>query len=404
MTKRTRSLLAMFGLLGLVASVMATWVHYHLVADPGYSSFCDINAVVSCSQAYLSRYGSIAGVPVALAGAIFFTLVLLLVWAGSRQPIVGDAVVSYVFALSTIGLAAVLYLAYASFFVLREVCPMCVATYVAVIGLFIVSGGASKLSMAALAGRLPRDLRRVVVAPVALIFVAATVAAVLLFPREPEITAAQAAAAPPAPLAANQRAEFERWWELQERVEVPVPRDGAKVLVVKFSDYQCPACKISHYSYAPVLAQYKPEDVKFVLKQYPLNPDCNPTVRGMVHPTACTAAAAGVMARNNGKLEPFTDWLFAHQQDMTPASVRRAVSDIAGVNDFDARLSDATQEVKADAAMGGALKVEWTPTFFVNGRRLPRENLPAAYFQAAIDFELRAAGAPAASPPSSRPR
>jgi uncharacterized membrane protein/protein-disulfide isomerase len=404
MTKRTRNMLAMFGLAGLIASLMATWVHYRLLVDPGYSSFCDINAVVSCSQAYLSRYGSIAGVPVALAGAIFFTLVLLLVWAGSRNPRMADAVVSYVFALSTIGLAAALYLAYASFFVLREVCPMCVATYVAVIGLFIVSGGTSKLSMGALAGRLPRDLRTVVVAPVALIFIAATVAAVLLFPREPQVAASQAATAPPAPLAAEQRAEFERWWAMQQRVDVPVPRDNARVLVVKFSDYQCPACKVSHYAYAPVLAQYKPEDVKYVLKQFPLNPDCNPAVRGMVHAAACTAAAAGAMARNNGKLEPFTDWLFAHQEDMTPASVRRAVNDIAGVSDFDVRLSEAIQEVKADAAAGGTLKVEWTPTFFINGRRLPRENLPAAYFQAAIDIELRAAGTQAAAPNSSSPR
>jgi uncharacterized membrane protein len=54
MTKRTRTLLGLFGLLGLAASVTATWVHYHLLVDPNYSSFCDINAVVSCTQAYLS--------------------------------------------------------------------------------------------------------------------------------------------------------------------------------------------------------------------------------------------------------------------------------------------------------------------------------------------------------------
>jgi len=404
MTKRTRTLLGLFGLLGLAASVTATWVHYHLLVDPNYSSFCDINAVVSCTQAYLSSYGSMAGVPVALLGVIFFTLVLLLLRAGSRNARAGEAVVSYIFALSTIGLAGVLYLAYASFFVIREVCPMCVATYVAVIGLFIVSGGSSTVPIGALLGRVSRDLRGVALAPSTLIFVAATVAAVVLFPRERPVTASQQAAAAPAPLPADQRTEFERWWELQQRVDVPVSRENAKVLIVKFSDYQCPACKISHYAYAPVLAQYKPEDVKFVLKQYPLNPECNPAVRGMVHPTACTAAAAGVMARNTGKLEPFTDWLFGHQQDMTPESVRRAVSNIAGVSDFDAQFPAAIQEVKGDAAAGETLKVEWTPTFFINGRRLPRESLPAAYFQAAIDIELRNAGSLAAAPASTSSR
>src|SRR5919205_4626591 len=108
MTSRTRTLLAIFALLGLVASATATWVHYHLITQPGYSSFCDINATVSCTQAYLSSYGSFAGVPVALAGLIFFALVLLLL-APRRTGRAADTAVSYVFALSTIGLAAVLY-------------------------------------------------------------------------------------------------------------------------------------------------------------------------------------------------------------------------------------------------------------------------------------------------------
>src|SRR3982751_5075672 len=127
MTQRTRTLLPIFALLGLAASATATWVHYHLIVDPGYSSFCDINATVSCTQAYLSSYGSVGGVPVAIGGLIFFTLVLLLLWMPRPARSAVDATASYVFALSTLGLAVVLYLAYASFFVLHEVCPICVA-------------------------------------------------------------------------------------------------------------------------------------------------------------------------------------------------------------------------------------------------------------------------------------
>ena len=78
MTALSRKLIAGFGALGLVASAVATWVHYQLLVNPGYTSFCDINATVSCKQAYLSRYGSVGGVPVAIGGIIFFTLVLLL--------------------------------------------------------------------------------------------------------------------------------------------------------------------------------------------------------------------------------------------------------------------------------------------------------------------------------------
>ena len=48
----------------------AAYVHYHLVFDPRYASFCDINTTVNCSQVYLSRYSTVSGVPVAVYGAM----------------------------------------------------------------------------------------------------------------------------------------------------------------------------------------------------------------------------------------------------------------------------------------------------------------------------------------------
>ena len=50
-----------------------------MLTDPTYTSFCDVSATVSCTQAYLSRYGSFMGVPVAILGVIFFTVVGLMV-------------------------------------------------------------------------------------------------------------------------------------------------------------------------------------------------------------------------------------------------------------------------------------------------------------------------------------
>jgi len=49
-----------------------------LLHDPSYRSFCDVSATVSCTDAYLSRYGSVAGVPTALFGVLWFLFVLLL--------------------------------------------------------------------------------------------------------------------------------------------------------------------------------------------------------------------------------------------------------------------------------------------------------------------------------------
>ena len=102
MTPRSsRTLLTFFAVLGLAASGTATYVHYHLIRDPGYASFCDVSARISCREAYLSQFGSIAGVPVALAGLGFFALVLLLLWGGTRSVRLKEHTPGYVFALST---------------------------------------------------------------------------------------------------------------------------------------------------------------------------------------------------------------------------------------------------------------------------------------------------------------
>jgi uncharacterized membrane protein len=214
MSALARKLLVAFGALGLVASGAATWVHYHLIVNPDYASFCDINATVSCKQAYLSRYGSVAGVPVAVGGLVFFALVLLLAWGSRGRSRIADSAPAYIFSLSTLALAVVLYLAYASFFVLKEVCPLCVATYVAVAGVFIISGGASSVPLSSLPRRVVRDLGALVATPVALViavlFVAGAASAVALFPSPQERPVVKME-----PLAQDQRTELERWWDLQ---------------------------------------------------------------------------------------------------------------------------------------------------------------------------------------------
>jgi uncharacterized membrane protein len=37
-------------LVGLTVSVMAANVHYHMLHDPTYTSFCDVSETVSCTQ------------------------------------------------------------------------------------------------------------------------------------------------------------------------------------------------------------------------------------------------------------------------------------------------------------------------------------------------------------------
>src|SRR5688500_9484761 len=138
MTATARNLLLAFAALGLGAASWSSYVHYSLLTRPGYTSFCDVSGTVSCSAAYLSQYGSLWGIPVALGGVFYFTLVLVAAGA-SRAAAAKENAAGYIFALSTLALGFVLYLAWASWFRLHSVCLLCVVTYISTIAIFIIS-------------------------------------------------------------------------------------------------------------------------------------------------------------------------------------------------------------------------------------------------------------------------
>jgi uncharacterized membrane protein/predicted DsbA family dithiol-disulfide isomerase len=389
MSKSAARFALVCALVGLAASTAAVYVHYHLLFDPHYTSFCDVNGTFNCSQVYLSRFGTAFGVPVALLGAIWFALATVVALAGLGGPVsVRESVPGYLFVLSTLALAVVLYLAYASIAILKTYCPLCLITYAAVVGLFLVSGAATSVPMTTLPRRAARDLRLLVASPIAIalavLLVGGAVSTLAFFPREGS-TSAEARSLSP-----DQRSEIERYMETAPRVPIIIPAEGARVLIVKFNDYQCPACGQSYLAYKSILAKYEaqaPGAVRIVLKDYPLNPNCNTGV-GLVHSAACEAAVAVRLAKEHKRGEAMEEWLYTHQSEMTPATVRQAARDIGAVTDFDARFQTTVELVKGDTMLGKQLGVKSTPTFFINGVKVEGMWTPQ-YFDQAIAYELQ---------------
>jgi uncharacterized membrane protein/protein-disulfide isomerase len=395
MTRRAALFALTCAFVGLIASTAAAVTHYHLLYDPTYRSFCDVSERVSCTQVYASRFSTVRGIPVAIFGAIWFAVAALLSVGGlTARDSVRESVPGYLFVLSTLALSVILYLGYVSLFVINAICLLCLTTYAAVIGLFLVSGAATSIPMKTLPRRATRDLRVLAASPLAIalvvLFFAGAATTVAFFPRE----GTSASGEPVAPAATqDQRSEFERWYSSQPRVPMILSAEGAKVLIVKFNDFQCPACGQSYLSYKPVLAKYeadRPGAVKVVLKDYPLNRDCNDGLPQTIHPAACDAAVAVRLAGSRSKTDAMEEWLYTHQPSMTSPSVRQAAKDIAQITDFDARYSGTLALVKSDVALGRQLGVKSTPTFFINGVKIEGA-LPPQYFDQAIAFELQRA-------------
>ena len=181
------------------------------------------------------------GTPVALFGAIWFALAALLAAAGLwGAPSVQESVPGYLFAGSTLALSMILYLGYASFFLLKLVCILCVITYAAVITLFLVSGAAGSVPMTSLPRRAAHDLKLLVSSPLALalavLFIGGAASTLAFFPKTSgsadALAASAAADGSGATADQDQRSEFERWY-VADRMNLVVPTEGAKVLVIQ---------------------------------------------------------------------------------------------------------------------------------------------------------------------------
>jgi uncharacterized membrane protein/protein-disulfide isomerase len=401
MKEYARPIILVLAAVALAASLGSLYVHYQLLHNPDYTSVCDVSETVSCRAVYESSYSTIRGVPVAAGGAIWSALVLLLAGWGmaSTDRARSSVAAGYVFVLSVVGLAAVFYWGYASFFILGKMCLLCTAVYVSVIGIFLISSGATDISVATLPGRLLGDVRTAFTQPVtailAVVWLAGSTGLIAFF-QQSNIPAPVAVTPPVETLDASQLAEWQAWLDRQTRVPDVAPVAPVKVLLVKFNDYQCPSCRMTWVAYKETIEKYTamyPGVFAFETRDYPLEPECG---AGGVHQSACEGAVAVRLARAKGHGPEMETWLYEHQEELSRDKIKDKVREIAGVEDFDAQYPKLIPEVRKDVQLGQKLEVTGTPTFFLNGIKMP--TVRVSHLDAAIAYELKKAGVPVAGP------
>jgi protein-disulfide isomerase len=169
---------------------------------------------------------------------------------------------------------------------------------------------------------------------------------------------------------------------------VPIPTLGsptmgspnARVVLVEFSDFQCPYCVKAVDKINAVLKAY-PNDVRLIFKQYPLES----------HPQASISAAAALAAHNQGKFWQMHDILFANRTQLSRRNIVGWAAKIGlDMNRFNADLdSDAIKKaVLKDTQDGDKAGVEGTPTVFIDGQRY-NGNLALDAIKPVIDGELK---------------
>lgn len=169
----------------------------------------------------------------------------------------------------------------------------------------------------------------------------------------------------------------------------------AKVRIVSYSDFQCPACagfgKVFPEVYKNIIEKYGPSSLALTYKHFPLT---------SIHPNAFLAAQSAEAAGNQGKFWEMHDILYEKQNDWGNAmDAKSKIEGYARDLDLDMarfildRDSREVQKVVNDSlAETKKLGLTHTPFVFMNGLEMKDLRLSAEDIQSRIEAELQRLG------------
>lgn len=161
----------------------------------------------------------------------------------------------------------------------------------------------------------------------------------------------------------------------------------AKVVIVEYSDFECPFCARHHPTLVDIMDDYG-SDVAWVYRHFPLS----------FHPQAVPAALASECANEQGKFWEYADGLVENYDQLGDDFYKSLASELGlKTAQFNDCLDTAKYQdvVDADTASGRAAGVSGTPATFINGVLVAGSNgssvgaAPKSTFTAIIDAALK---------------
>ena len=159
----------------------------------------------------------------------------------------------------------------------------------------------------------------------------------------------------------------------------------AKIQIVEFSDFQCPACRVAEPPLRQIFTVYEGK-MHFIFKHYPLR----------MHQWAKPAAAAAECAGHQGKFWEYHDRLYDKQDEWTNDKADAFLTGYAKDLKLDVPAWQACRQDPSAAASytsdmkdGDDAWVSATPTFFINGRRFVGAKQLAELAPLFMDKELK---------------
>jgi protein-disulfide isomerase len=155
--------------------------------------------------------------------------------------------------------------------------------------------------------------------------------------------------------------------------------ENADVVIIAFSDFECPYCGSAAETMAQLVEEYG-NDIKVVFRDFPLS----------FHANAQKAAEAAECAHEQDMFWEMHDMIFANQADLSTGALKGFAEELElDTEEFNECFdtSAMSDEVLADFAAGASYGVQGTPAFFINGELVTGAQ-PVENFREVIDKYL----------------
>lgn len=372
--KISEYILPILAFVGIILSLELTVVYFTANFLPGAApSFCSINSYVDCDGVARSAYSSILGIPLALYGLGFYSLIFLISGILKNKL---DNHKAYVYVLSAFSLLSSLLLLYISVYQIEKFCILCYITYFLNVGIFWASRNGFGLS-----GNLKttvNDLKILFsnkVNAITLALLAVIALPVLFFLSTSNILTPQNKVnAGYSPL--NKMFSF---GQFKGNILGDV---NGKIVIREYTDFECPFCALSNEMLHDLVKEVK--DVKVIHYDFPLQPICNSIVKRSEHKHSCMAAYYSKASKKQDKMVEFNELLFSNQQDLSETNILKLAKSIGLNTDrlkADAYSKEIRDEVSSDIKEAVNLGVTGTPTYFIGYDKyegiMPYEKLKA---------------------------
>ncbi len=159
--------------------------------------------------------------------------------------------------------------------------------------------------------------------------------------------------------------------------------ENARVKVTLFGDLLEPTTKDADKTIRQAMAGR--DDIWYEFRYFPVDKSCNPSLPKTLFPQACRAARAAQAAGVLGGTDVYWkmhEWIQANQKTFSDAAVKAAAASFGLKPDEFMKSMDSEEVGKAvstDADIGRRIGIPEIPRIFINGKLVPRWNLPGGF-------------------------